>query len=78
MVSTVGVEKATNPRLTKSKEEFKELMDGLNLPYPKKIGTFTYCRLSKHHITARAYLYHYKQAWSFAPSRCVFVFQNMP
>jgi len=37
MASTVGVEKATNPRLTKSKEEFKELMDGLNLPYPKKI-----------------------------------------
>jgi len=37
MSSTVGVEKATNPRLTKSKEEFVSIMANLNLPYPKKI-----------------------------------------
>ena len=35
--STIGAEKATNPRLTKTKSEFVELMAGLNLPYPKKI-----------------------------------------
>lgn len=35
--STIGGEKATNPRLTKSKCDFVELMAGLNLPYPKKI-----------------------------------------
>ena len=35
--STIGTEKTTNPRLTKSKSEFVELMAGLNLPYPKKI-----------------------------------------
>lgn len=36
--STVWEEKNYNPRLTKSLEEFVELMDNLNLPYPKKIG----------------------------------------
>merc|ERR1712071_17594 len=35
--STVGEEKQFNPRLTKTKEEFVELMAGLNLAYPKKI-----------------------------------------
>lgn len=35
--STIGVEKTTNPRLTKSKEEFVELMANLNLSYPKKL-----------------------------------------
>jgi sulfur dioxygenase len=35
--STVGEEKKLNPRLTKSKEEFIELMNNLGLPYPKKI-----------------------------------------
>jgi len=35
--STIGAEKATNPRLTKTKSDFVELMAGLNLPYPKKI-----------------------------------------
>jgi len=35
--SIVAEEKAKNPRLTKSKEEFMELMGNLNLPYPKKI-----------------------------------------
>jgi len=35
--TTIGAEKTTNPRLTKSKSEFVELMANLNLPYPKKI-----------------------------------------
>eukprot|EP01065_Artemidia_motanka_P044654 TRINITY_DN6390_c0_g1_i1.p1 TRINITY_DN6390_c0_g1~~TRINITY_DN6390_c0_g1_i1.p1 ORF type:complete len:395 (+),score=165.31 TRINITY_DN6390_c0_g1_i1:65-1249(+) len=35
--STVGEEKAGNPRLTKSKEEFAKIMADLKLPYPKKI-----------------------------------------
>ncbi len=35
--STVQVEKTTNPRLTKPKPEFVELMGNLNLSYPKKI-----------------------------------------
>lgn len=36
-VTTVGEEKCYNPRLTKSIEEFVDLMNNLNLPYPKKI-----------------------------------------
>lgn len=35
--STVGEEKQHNPRLTKSREEFIQIMAGLNLAYPKKI-----------------------------------------
>ena len=35
--STVAAERAGNPRLTKSRHEFVELMANLNLPYPKKI-----------------------------------------
>eukprot|EP00756_Hemistasia_phaeocysticola_P033089 Hpha_TRINITY_DN16447_c0_g2::TRINITY_DN16447_c0_g2_i1::g.163669::m.163669/K17725/ETHE1; sulfur dioxygenase len=35
--TTVGREKATNPRLSKSKEEFVQIMTDLKLPYPKKI-----------------------------------------
>lgn len=35
--STVGEEKTLNPRLTKSKQDFIELMNNLGLPYPKKI-----------------------------------------
>lgn len=35
--STVGAEKATNPRLTKTKEGFVKLMSELGLPYPKQI-----------------------------------------
>jgi len=35
--TTVAEEKNFNPRLTKTKEEFIELMAGLNLAYPKKI-----------------------------------------
>ena len=36
-MSTIGEEKAHNPRLTKSKAEFVELMGNLGLAYPKKI-----------------------------------------
>jgi sulfur dioxygenase len=36
-VSTVGEEKTLNPRLSKSLEEFIEIMDNLDLAYPKKI-----------------------------------------
>ena len=37
--STVGEEKAHNPRLglARTQAEFAEIMAGLNLPYPKKI-----------------------------------------
>ncbi|CAN0544434.1 unnamed protein product, partial [Ectocarpus sp. 8 AP-2014] len=35
--STVGEEKAYNPRLTKPVEEFVSIMSNLNLPYPKQI-----------------------------------------
>merc|ERR1712080_614541 len=35
--STVGEEKKFDPRLTKGKEEFVNIMDNLNLAYPKKI-----------------------------------------
>ncbi|XP_049308218.1 persulfide dioxygenase ETHE1, mitochondrial [Bactrocera dorsalis] len=37
MESSVWEEKTYNPRLTKTKEEFINIMDNLNLPYPKKI-----------------------------------------
>mmetsp|Transcript_10141 Transcript_10141/g.37125 ORF Transcript_10141/g.37125 Transcript_10141/m.37125 type:complete len:315 (-) Transcript_10141:1633-2577(-) len=37
MVSTVGEEKNLNARLTKSKEEFINIMNNLNLAYPKRI-----------------------------------------
>jgi sulfur dioxygenase len=36
-VSTVGEEKSFNPRLTKTREEFVQVMANLELPYPKKI-----------------------------------------
>jgi len=36
-VSTVEEERRFNPRLTKSQEEFVQIMDNLNLPNPKKI-----------------------------------------
>ncbi|CAJ1062792.1 persulfide dioxygenase ETHE1%2C mitochondrial [Xyrichtys novacula] len=35
--STVGEERRFNPRLTKSEDEFVNIMDNLNLPKPKKI-----------------------------------------
>jgi len=38
MDTTVMEEKKFNPRLTKSKAEFVEIMNNLNLPYPKQIG----------------------------------------
>jgi len=37
MDTTVEEEKKYNPRLSKSREEFVEIMKNLNLPYPKKI-----------------------------------------
>jgi sulfur dioxygenase len=38
-VSTIGQEKARNPRLSKDKTlaQFRQIMEGLNLPYPKLI-----------------------------------------
>ncbi|KYM79857.1 Protein ETHE1, mitochondrial [Atta colombica] len=36
-VTTVAEEKALNPRLSKSLEEFVRIMNNLNLPYPKMI-----------------------------------------
>lgn len=35
--SSIGEEKKHNPRLSKSKEEFVNIMDKLGLPYPKQI-----------------------------------------
>jgi sulfur dioxygenase len=35
--STIGEEKRLNPRLTKSKDDFIQIMNNLNLPYPKKM-----------------------------------------
>eukprot|EP00184_Porphyridium_aerugineum_P007496 CAMPEP_0184696296 /NCGR_PEP_ID=MMETSP0313-20130426/3638_1 /TAXON_ID=2792 /ORGANISM="Porphyridium aerugineum, Strain SAG 1380-2" /LENGTH=247 /DNA_ID=CAMNT_0027154899 /DNA_START=276 /DNA_END=1019 /DNA_ORIENTATION=+ len=37
MLTYVGEEKRLNPRLTKSEDEFVNIMNNLNLPYPKKI-----------------------------------------
>ena len=37
--SSIGEEKALNPRLTKSLSEFVGIMDSLNLPRPGKIDT---------------------------------------
>lgn len=37
MVTTVWEEKKFNPRLSKSEEEFVQIMNSLNLPYPKQI-----------------------------------------
>ena len=38
MNSTIGEEKKHNPRLTKSREEFIEIMANLKLSHPKQIG----------------------------------------
>lgn len=43
--STVGEEKSLNPRLTKSKEGFVEIMAGLGLSYPKKIDEALPCNM---------------------------------
>jgi len=37
METTVGEQKRRNPRLTKPKAEFCEIMKNLGLPYPKKL-----------------------------------------
>lgn len=41
METTVGEQKRNNPRLTKPKAEFCEIMKNLGLPYPKKLGART-------------------------------------
>ena len=38
-VTSVAEEKKFNPRLTKSENEFDDIMKNLNLPYPKKIDS---------------------------------------
>jgi len=38
MDTSVMEEKQFNPRLSKTKVEFVEIMNNLNLPYPKQIG----------------------------------------
>lgn len=47
LCTTVDEEKRLNPRLTKTLEEFIEIMDNLNLSYPKMIGNvfFLFCVL---------------------------------
>lgn len=40
--TTVAEEKEYNPRLTKTLEEFVDIMNNLNLPYPKQIGKFKF------------------------------------
>jgi len=42
-VTTVGEELKHNPRLTKSKEEFVEIMKNLGLAKPKRMGKFGWC-----------------------------------
>ena len=37
--STIGAQRASNARLTKTKDEFVKLMSGLELPYPKKLDS---------------------------------------
>lgn len=40
MCTSVGEEKLYNPRLTKTLDEFVDIMKNLNLPYPKMIGKY--------------------------------------
>lgn len=44
--TTVLEEKQFNPRLTKSEDEFIEIMNNLGLDYPKMIGLYQICSLS--------------------------------
>ena len=37
--STIGAQRASNPRLTKTKAEFAELMTNLKLAYPEKLDS---------------------------------------
>lgn len=37
-MSSIGDERRNNPRLTKSREEFIEIMNNLNLAHPKQIA----------------------------------------
>jgi sulfur dioxygenase len=43
MSSSVGEEKRFNPRLTKSEDEFVEIMHNLHLNYPEQIGMSSGC-----------------------------------
>lgn len=45
METTVAEEKELNPRLSKSLEEFVEIMSNLNLPYPKQIGELEFWKV---------------------------------
>ena len=45
--STIWEEKTHNPRLTKSEEEFVDVMKNLGLAYPNKIGMVAYTRFFK-------------------------------
>lgn len=45
-MSTVAEELRHNPRLTKSKEEFVEIMKSLGLTKPKKMGKTVLCGLT--------------------------------
>lgn len=58
-VTTVAEERALNPRLTKSQDEFVSIMDNLNLDYPKMIGIvvcfFYLIRYKKVHLDALYY-----------------------
>ena len=50
-VTTVAEEKAFNPRLSKSLNEFVDIMNNLNLAYPKMIGTLIcLCTKSKDNV----------------------------
>lgn len=49
-------EMALNPRLSKSLEEFVEIMNNLNLPYPKMIGNYSIFILRKTFLTHRSQL----------------------
>ena len=40
-VTTVREELKHNRRLTKTQDEFRKIMEELNLPYPKQIGEYT-------------------------------------
>lgn len=48
-VSTVDEERRLNPRLTKSRQEFINIMNNLNLSYPKQIGEWV--KTKSHYYT---------------------------
>lgn len=57
-VSTVDEEKKFNPRLTKTLDEFVNIMNNLNLPKPKKIGivlVYLFCMYSYNTLLVSSY-----------------------